>query len=156
MPLHELSWLAAGPGEPAGARPGAGKAADPAKQPFGRRVLITEDNWLIALEWEAALQDAGYEVVGIAVSGEEALRVAAEEAPDLVVMDIRLFGEMDGVDAAVALRARTGVRCVFVSAHDDPEIRRRAELAEPLGWISKPVVSSRLADLIAQLSRRPS
>lgn len=156
MQGHELPWLVAGPGEPPGARPRGGPATDPARHPFGRRVLITEDNWLIAMEWEAALQDAGYTVVGIAVTGEEALRVAAEEAPDLVIMDIRLLGDMDGVDAAVALRARTGLRCIFVSAHDDPEIRRRAQLAEPLGWIPKPVVASRLADLIAQLSKRLS
>src|SRR4051812_44247482 len=67
--------------------------------PFGRRVLITEDNWLIATEWQAELEHAGYAVTGIAVSAEEAIVSCTEDPPDFVLMDIRLLGPRDGVDA---------------------------------------------------------
>ena len=78
------------------------------------------------------------DVVGIASAAEEAIELAASERPSLVVMDIRLAGERDGVDAAVEIVRTTGVRCIFATAHQDTETRARARLAKPVGWISKP------------------
>ena len=105
--------------------------------PFGRRVLITEDNWLIACEWEAELQQAGYTVTGIAVSAEEAIAMARDETPDFVLMDVRLLGQRDGVDAAIAIRGAQGTRSVFITAHDDAAIRERI-LAGSSGGGSRP------------------
>jgi len=119
--------------------------------PFGRRVLITEDNWLIATEWQAELEQAGYAVTGIAVSAEEAVAMCQVDPPDFILMDVRLLGERDGVDAALAIRSRDGPRSVFITAHDDIVTRARAEPAEPLGWITKPVVPARLASMLARL-----
>jgi len=80
--------------------------------PLGRRVLITEDNWLVAGEWQAALEDAGYEVVGLASSAQEALEICSRETPDLILMDIRLLGDRDGVEAAKDARLLTiSLRC---------------------------------------------
>ena len=58
--------------------------------------------------------------------------------PALVLMDIRLAGTMDGVDAALVLFREHGIRCIFATAHHDLEVRRRAGPAEPLGWLAKP------------------
>jgi CheY-like chemotaxis protein len=119
------------------------------------RVLIVEDNWLIALEAEAVLQDAGYQVLDIAVSAEEALAACAANRPDVVLMDIRLLGQRDGIDAAIEIRERFGVPSVFVTAHDDPDIRARAEAAHPIGWILKPIAGSKLSDSLARIMGPP-
>ncbi|MFT4933928.1 MAG: CheY-like chemotaxis protein [Pseudoalteromonas distincta] len=121
--------------------------------PLGRRVLITEDNWLVAAEWRAALEDAGYEVVGIAASADEALELCREASPDLILMDIRLLGDRDGIEAAQEARSLYEIPSVFVSAHDDSDVRRRAAEARPLGWITKPVLASRIPELLVQLAR---
>lgn len=121
--------------------------------PFGLRVLITEDNWLIASEWEIALQEAGYEVLGVAVSADEALQMCLADRPDFVLMDIRLLGRRDGVELAIELRERLELPSIFVSAHDDQGTRRRAAPARPLGWIAKPFVADRIAELIQGLAR---
>lgn len=105
----------------------------------GPAVLIVEDNWLVSLELEAALLDAGYRVSAIAVSAEEALGACETLKPDLILMDIRLLGDRDGVDAAIEARRRFDIPTVFLSAHDDPHIRERAAEARPLAWLSKPM-----------------
>lgn len=141
-----------GPREgPSGLPRGDGEAD--ADFPLGRRVLITEDNWLVAGEWQAALEDAGYEVVGLASSAEEALEICRRETPDLILMDIRLLGDRDGVEAAKDARQLYDIPSVFVSAHDDAEIRQRAADARPLGWITKPIIASRIPDLLVQFAR---
>jgi DNA-binding NarL/FixJ family response regulator len=101
-------------------------------------ILVVEDDFLVAMQIEAALTEAGFALTGIAASGEEAIEMAAAVRPVLVLMDIRLAGEMDGVDAALALFREHGIRCIFATAHHDPEVRRRAAPAEPLGWLQKP------------------
>ncbi|WP_159716190.1 response regulator [Geminicoccus flavidas] len=116
-----------------------------------RRVLIVEDNWLVAIEIEAALSEAGYEVVGLAMSADQAVRLCGSERPAVVLMDIRLQGRLDGVSAAVEILQRYGIRSVFVTAHGDPETRARAEAAQPLGWILKPMVWSELGRRLEQI-----
>ena len=112
------------------------------------RVLIAEDEWLVAMEIEATLEDAGYAVVGLAASADEAVRMAEVHRPDLLVMDIRLKGRRDGVDAAFELNGRLGLRCLFVSAYSDDPMRARAQAANPLGWISKPFSARQLLDAL--------
>ena len=97
-----------------------------------RKVLIVEDDHLVAMDVEAALLDAGYEITGIASSAEQAIKLAATEKPDLVVMDIRLAGQRDGVDAALELFHGSGIRSLFATAHQDITMRRRAKSARPL------------------------
>lgn len=109
-------------------------------------------NWLIAGEWEAELQAAGYSVLGLAVTADEAVTMARSQRPDFVLMDIRLLGPSDGVEAAILIRTQLGIPSIFVSAHDDLETRTRASAAQAMGWLAKPVLASRLVDLIAQLA----
>ena len=104
----------------------------------GMKVLIVEDEYLIAIEVEATLNDADFEVVGIAASADEAVALAGATRPDIVLMDIRLAGKRDGVDAALELYRVHNIRCLFATAHLDQAIRTRAQAALPLGWLAKP------------------
>jgi two-component system, response regulator PdtaR len=133
---------------PAFAHEGAGGAdAWPARHDS---ILIVEDDFLIASQMEIALKDAGFEVAGIAVSGGEALERAAAHRPMLCIMDIRLFGRSDGVDAALELFRTHGIRCIFATAHSDDDVRRRAAAAKPLGWLPKPYTMASLVALVRQ------
>jgi two-component system, response regulator PdtaR len=114
----------------------------------GTAVLIVEDDFLIAMQTEIALADAGFAVVGVATTADEALALARAHKPGLVIMDIRLVGQRDGIDAAGDLFRELGLRCVFATAHDDQRTRARAEPFAPLGWLTKPYT---MASLIIML-----
>lgn len=101
-------------------------------------ILLVEDDFLVGMEVEAGLEEAGYDVAGIATTAEEAVAIAAERRPALAVMDIRLAGRRDGVDAALEIYRTLGIRSIFASAHGDAQVRARAEAARPLGWVAKP------------------
>ena len=128
--------------------PGAGPGQEPGEEFAARpRILIVEDDWFVAADSETILTDAGYEVVGVAATAAEALRLAEAGSPDLVIMDIRLRGD-DGIDTARTLLARFGLRCVFSTAYSDPGTRQRAEAAQPLAWITKPYALSHLLAVV--------
>ena len=115
----------------------SGAAERPAPEP-GPCILLVEDDFLVGMEVETGLRDAGYEVAGIAATAEEAVELAGQRRPALVVMDIRLAGDRDGVDAALEIFRTLGIRSIFASAHGDAQVRARAEPARPLGWVAKP------------------
>jgi len=102
------------------------------------RILIVEDDFLVASQVEMALSDAGFDVIGVAVSAEEAVARARRERPALIVMDVRLVGERDGIHAAVEIFQEFGTRCIFATAQYDEPTRDRAKSAMPLGWLQKP------------------
>ncbi|WP_032936436.1 response regulator [Mesorhizobium sp. WSM3626] len=114
----------------------------------GRTILIVEDDYLIALDAEAGLTAAGFSLAGTAVSAEQAVSLALSTRPTLVLMDIRLLGKRDGIDAALELYRDHGIRCIFTTAHGDQEVKLRAEAARPLGWVQKPYSISTLVDAI--------
>jgi len=124
------------------------------------RIMIVEDDFLVASQMEGALTQAGFEVTAIASSAEQALELAAAERPALVVMDVRLDGKRDGIDAALELFANHGIRCVFATAHQTPDTRARAEPANPLTWLAKPYTMPSLVDAVRRalqlLERRTS
>jgi two-component system, response regulator PdtaR len=101
-------------------------------------ILIVEDEFLIALQVEDALIDAGFTLAGTVASAEDAIRRATAHRPALAIMDIRLAGKRDGIDAALELFRDHGIRCIFATAHADQEVMRRAQPANPLGWLQKP------------------
>jgi hypothetical protein len=107
---------------------------DPRKQ-----ILIVEDEGLIAADIQKRLQRLGYAVPGVARSGEEALQIVRSGPFDLVLMDIRLRGEMDGIATAGALKTACDTPIVYITAHADQETIRRAKLTEPFGYILKPI-----------------
>jgi len=113
----------------------------------GPRVLIVEDDYLVASQAEAALIDGGFDVIGIADSITDALAMAEKRRPEVVIMDIRLKGERDGIQGAAELLTLHGARSIFVTAHYDADTRRRAEAAAPLGWLPKPYAIDELVAL---------
>jgi DNA-binding NarL/FixJ family response regulator len=110
----------------------------PATKDTTPRILVVEDDYFVALDLEGGLRAAGLEVVGPVPTAEEALTLAKSERPLLAVMDIRLAGAKDGIDAALELYRELGIRCIFASAHVEPPYRERAAAALPLGWVQKP------------------
>jgi DNA-binding NarL/FixJ family response regulator len=120
------------------------------------RLLIVEDDFLIAMEAEAALTEAGYTILEVATTAEEAFALAKLHKPALAVMDIRLAGQRDGIDAAGDLYRELGLHCVFATAHDDQQTRRRAEPYGPLGWLTKPYTTASLVSLVRAALSKPS
>lgn len=118
------------------------------ERPRGARVLLVEDDFLIAMTLGDDLRDGGQEVVGIAVSADAAVDLAKRARPDFVIMDIRLVGTRDGVDAALEIYRETGIRCLFASAHADALSRTRAQGAAPLGWLRKPYGRENLLEAV--------
>jgi DNA-binding response OmpR family regulator len=112
------------------------------------RILIVEDDVLIASQMEVALAEDGFEIAGVASTGKEAVQLAEAQSPTLVVMDIRLAGDRDGIDTALELFRLHGVRCIFASAHSDDDTRRRAAPAAPLGWLQKPYAMASLTAMV--------
>jgi len=113
-------------------------------RPFGRaQILIVEDTPLVAEELKCRLESLDYEVAGITHSAEQAVALAESLKPDLVLMDIQLEGEMDGIQAAEQIR-ELRVPLIYVSGHCDGPVLQRAQRTEPYGYILKPY---RTADL---------
>jgi len=108
------------------------------------RVLIVEDEFFISLHTKGLLQALGHVVVAVAVSADQAVSLAGREKPDVVLMDIRLAGPRDGIEAAEDIRSRFGIGSIFVTANTDPHTRQRAEAIRPLGILEKPLTEQRL------------
>lgn len=118
------------------------------------RILIVEDDALVALGIRCTLEDLGYEVCGVAASEPEAVRLAAETRPDLTLMDIRLKGTVDGIDTARRLRAEFGIRSVYLSAYTDHQTMSRVTATYPLGFVQKPYSASQLKNALELAARR--
>lgn len=103
------------------------------------RVMIVEDEAIIAMSIEWTLQELGAEVVGVAMSAAEAVSLATLHRPDCVTMDINIKGDRDGVSAAIELYEVLGIRVIFISAYGNDETKARAAAANPFAWLEKPV-----------------
>lgn len=101
-------------------------------------VLVVEDEGIIAWNIENILTRFGYSVVGVAASGTEAIEKVGETNPDVVLMDIRLQGEMDGIEAAEQIHVRFNVPVIYLTAHANDHIIERAKATQPFGYIIKP------------------
>lgn len=102
------------------------------------RILIVDDEATIRRILQKSLVQMGYEVAGAAVDGSDAIHLAKVLRPDLVLMDIVMPGEMDGIDAAKKIRAETGIPVIFLTGYADETFISRAQCAEPFGYIVKP------------------
>ena len=103
-----------------------------------KQILVVEDERIVADDIKMSLQRLGYDVSGMTSSGEEAVKKAEETHPDLVLMDIVLEGETDGVEAASAIRFRFDIPVVYLTAYSDRKTLERAKVTEPFGYILKP------------------
>ena len=103
----------------------------PSPESPNARILIVEDEAIVAADLEDRLEQLDYRVVGTASSGEEALRLAAEHKPDLVLSDIMIQGEMDGTQAAVYLRQDHNIPVIFLTAYSSDSVLQKAKISGP-------------------------
>jgi PAS domain S-box-containing protein len=103
------------------------------------KILIVEDEAIIAMEIESQLQSLGYEVTSIVDTGEKAIEKAEKDKPDLILMDIRIKGKMDGIDTAETIRNKYGIPVIFSTAYLDQERIERAKITMPFGYVLKPI-----------------
>jgi two-component system cell cycle sensor histidine kinase/response regulator CckA len=101
-------------------------------------ILIVEDERIIAMDIKHSLLNLGYDVVGMAASGEDAIVKAGEACPDLILMDIMLQGKLDGIEAAEQIRQRYNIPMVYLTAYANDTILARAKITEPFGYVLKP------------------
>ncbi|QWR77262.1 response regulator [Candidatus Magnetomonas plexicatena] len=117
--------------------------------PTGIRVVVVEDEIIVARDIEMKLKKLGYNVLDIAASGEEAIQKAGDLLPDLMLMDITLEGDMDGIEAAGQIDALYNIPIVYLTAHTDLDTLSRARTTEPYGYIIKPFA---IRDLLVTIS----
>lgn len=134
-----MSYSAIQAGNGGGAQPPL-NARNGGKREVGHslRLLVVEDEYLTALNTRYALENEDYEIVDVVGSAHDAIAAVERHRPELVLMDIRLSGSRDGVDAALEIYQRFGLRCVFATAHADAATRMAAAPSRPLGWLIKP------------------
>jgi two-component system, response regulator PdtaR len=118
--------------------------------PPGLKVLVVDDELWALLDMEWVVRKLGLDVVGSAATAIEAIRIAEQLRPDLVLMDVRLGDDSDGVVAATIIRERFAIPSLFVTAHGDLATRMRAEAAHPAGFIEKPFAPDSLARAITE------
>jgi len=103
------------------------------------KILIVEDEAIIAMEIESQMQSLGYEVTSIVDTGNKAIKKAEVDKPDLILMDIRIKGEMDGIETAEIIKNKFGIPVIFSTAYLDKERIKRAKITMPFGYVLKPI-----------------
>ena len=97
------------------------------------KILVVEDESIVAEDLRRSLEKMEYTVAGIVYSGEDAIKKAGETRPDLVLMDIMLQGKMDGIEAAGKIHSDYDIPVVYLTAYGDESIQERAKITEPFG-----------------------
>jgi len=113
-------------------------------------VLIVEDDGLVALNLVQLLEKSGYDVPDPLISGEGAIDYVNISCPDLILMDIRLAGEIDGIGAAREIRKSSGVPVIFLTAYSDLKQHPRLEEVNPAGFITKPFLEEEVRSAIVK------
>jgi len=120
---------------------------------MGAGVLIVEDQVLIAIHLQDLVEDAGHRVTAIAHDTAAAIAAAARQRPAFAIMDLRLANGSNGLDAAQQLYETFGVRCLFVSANIDDEVRRVTARYQALGYIGKPFLPAEVIAAVRNAAR---
>lgn len=102
------------------------------------KILVVEDESIIGLNIKKKLKSFGYTVPAIVATGKEAIKMADITFPDLVLMDVRLKGDMDGVDTAEKIRENYDIPIIYLTAYSDDEVLEKAKKTKPYGYIVKP------------------
>lgn len=114
------------------------------------RAILVEDEAIAAMAVSHLLESLGCTVVGVADNGREAIDLAAASRPDLVIMDIRLKGELSGIEAAQAIRASMHVPVIFTTAYSPEEIRKKYAIDEGFQFVTKPIRKDHLLQAISK------
>jgi CheY-like chemotaxis protein len=112
------------------------------------RILVVEDEAIVAMVIKRRLQDLGYIVSGVASTGKDAITKVEGTFPDLVLMDIRLKGDMDGIEATKTIKDRFSLPVVYLTAHSDDVTFKKAKETDPDGYILKPFTEKDLSTTI--------
>ena len=112
------------------------------------RIMLVEDEVIVAMDVRQRLETLGYEVVAHATSGEEAVRSAKETSPNLILMDIKIRGAMDGIETAAKIRASQDIPIIYLTAFADDATLKRASLTEAFGYLIKPFEDRELRSAI--------
>jgi DNA-binding NarL/FixJ family response regulator len=112
------------------------------------KIMIVEDERIVAADLEDKLMAMGYNVCGIAHSGKQAISMVEKEYPDLIMMDIKLEGSMDGIEAANSIKERFSVPVIYLTAFSDEHILQRAKVTEPFGYLLKPFQYRELSSVV--------
>lgn len=104
-----------------------------------KQILIVEDERIVAEDIKMSLRKLGYDVCGIAISGERAIKSAEKLNPDLILMDIVIEGKIDGIEASSIINSRFDIPIIYLTAHADEKTLERAKKTEPMGYILKPI-----------------
>lgn len=118
------------------------------------RILIVEDDMIIAANISLQLSNLGYEVTGIETKGEEAIHHALETKPDIILMDIHLKGKTTGIDAAHEIHRFLDIPLIFLTANEDDATFEKAKETHPFAFISKPFTKQNLERTIALVEER--
>ncbi len=118
------------------------------------KVVIAEDERIIALGLSSMLRKLGHDVSGLCASGERCIESVERDRPDVVFMDVRMDGSMDGIEAARILKDRYGVPVIFTTAFDDSSTRERASALCPAGFLTKPVAGESIRAVLDTLAVR--
>lgn len=114
----------------------------------GARIVVVEDELIVGMMIKLKLAKMGYCVSGIASRGIDAIAMVEEVRPDLVLMDIRLKGGINGVETAMKIREMSNIPIVFITADSSHETREMAELADPQGFLLKPFMDEELGNIV--------
>jgi CheY-like chemotaxis protein len=117
-------------------------------------ILIVEDELIVAEDLRRRLKAMGYEVKGVVTTGDDAIRRVGETQPDLVVMDISLRGDMDGVEAAQRIRQQFGTPVVYITGHGDPDTLQRAQSTPGFAFVLKPVEDREMQYVVEMALKR--
>lgn len=112
------------------------------------KIIVVEDESIVAEDIKRSLQNMGYFVPAIVSTGEDAIKKAAELMPDMILMDIVLRGEMNGIEAAGQIRTDLNIPVIYLTAYTDDKILEQAKLTEPFGYIIKPFEDKELHSVI--------
>jgi DNA-binding NarL/FixJ family response regulator len=114
-----------------------------------RKVLIVEDEFITAFFIKKSLIDLGYESVNTAGTAEEMISYCNNNLPDIIVLDIGLPGDMNGIDGAILLRDKINIPLIFMSGYSDPEALKRAAGLDPLAILDKPIKMTELGSILS-------
>lgn len=105
---------------------------------MSNKILVVEDEGIVAKDIANSLKKLDYDVIGTASSGEKAIEIVRENQPDLILMDIMLKGQMTGIDTAEVMRSEFQIPVIYLTANADENTLEKAKITEPYGYILKP------------------
>lgn len=118
---------------------------------ISKKAIIVEDNLVLSILYENYLEEMVFKTVGKIKSGEAAVKLVEKYKPDVVIMDIKLEGEMDGIEAAIKIRSFSTVPIIFITGNSDPMHVERASLVSNSDFLQKPVTQELLSETVKDM-----